>query len=41
MGVFRALYNVQLGDKNENLFKEMCFNDSYLILCLENQYVGN
>ena len=41
MGVFRALYTVQLSDKYENALKEMCWNDAYLVLGLEYQYVGN
>ena len=32
--VFHALYIVQLSDKYENLSKEMCWNDAYLILGL-------
>ena len=41
MGIFHALYNVQLSDKYENVLKDMCWNDDYLILSLEVQYMGN
>ena len=41
VGVFHALHNMQLSDKHENLLKYMCWNDAYLILGLEYQYMGN
>ena len=41
VGVFHALYTVQLSDKYENLLKEMRWNDAYLILDLEYQYMVN
>ena len=41
MGVFHVLYNIQLSDKYEHLLKEMCWNDAYLIIGKEDQYVGN
>ena len=41
MGVLHALYNVQLSDKYENKLKDMRWNNAYLILGLEDQYVGN
>ena len=41
MGVLHALYTLQLSDKYENLLKEMRLNNVYLILSLEDQYVGN
>ena len=39
--VFYALYTVQLSDKYENILKEMNWNYAYLILGLEDQYMGN
>ena len=39
--LFHALNNVQLSDKYEELLKDMCWNDAYVILGLEDQYVGN
>ena len=41
VGIFHALYNLQLSDKYEKLLKEVRWNDAYLILGLEHQYVGN
>ena len=41
MGVFRSLKNLQLSDKYENLLKEMCWNDAYLVPGLDGQYVVN
>ena len=41
VGVFHTLYNVQLSDKHENALKEICWNDAYLILGVEYQYMGN
>ena len=35
------MYIVQLSDKYEKLLKEMCWNDAYLILGLEYQYMVN
>ena len=32
---------MKLSDKYEDLLKEMCWNKAYLILGLEDQYVGN
>ena len=40
-GFFHALYNVQFSDKYENVLKDMCWNDAYLIIVLEDQYVVN
>ena len=39
--VFHALYTVKLSDKYEKLLKEMCWNDAYLIIGLEDQHVEN
>ena len=41
VGVFHALYKVQLHDKYQNLLKEMCCNDVHLILVLEYIYIVN
>ena len=41
MGVFHALYIVQLSDNYENVLKEMHWNNVYMFLGLEDQYVGN
>ena len=41
MGIFHTLYTVKLSDKYENALKDMCWNDAYLILDLEYQYVVN
>ena len=41
VGLLHALYNVKLSDKYENLLKDMCWNDFYLILVMKYQYVGN
>ena len=41
VGVFHELYNIQLNDKHKNLFKDMCCNNAYLIIILEDQYVEN
>ena len=32
---------MKLGDIYENVFKEMCWNDTYLILGLEDKYLVN
>ena len=32
---------MQLGNKYENILKNMCWNDAYLIRCLEDQYMEN
>ena len=32
---------MKLRNKYENVFKEMCWNDAYMILGMEDQYVGN
>ena len=32
--VFHVLHTVQLSDKYENLLKEICWNDAYMILGL-------
>ena len=34
------MYTVQISDKDENLLKEMIWNNDYLILGLEGQYMG-
>ena len=39
--VFHALYNVKLSNKHENVLKEVCWNDSYLIIGLKYQYMVN
>ena len=41
MGVFRELCTVRLSDNYEKILKEICWNDAYLILGSEDQYVGN
>ena len=41
MGIFHELYTMKLSDKYGTALKEMCWNDAYLILGLEYQYVGN
>ena len=41
MGVFHELYNVQLSDKSENVLKEMCWDDYYMIIGLEDRYMVN
>ena len=41
MGVFHALYTMKLSDRYEKVLKEMYWNDAYLILGLEDKYVGN
>ena len=41
MGVFHTLYTVQIIDKYENVLNDMCWNDTYLILDLEDQYMEN
>ena len=41
VGLLHAMYNVQLSDKYENILKGMCWNCIYLIVGLEDQYVGN
>ena len=41
VGVFDALSTVQLSEKYENVLKYMCWNDTYMILGLEDQRVGN
>ena len=41
VGVFHALYNVQLSDGYENVFKEMCWNDAQLINGMEDQCMRN
>ena len=40
MGVLRALYTVQISYKYENVWKEIRWNNDYLILGLEGQYMG-
>ena len=37
----RSLYTVQLNDKFEKVLKEVCWNDAYLILSMEDQYMVN
>ena len=37
VGVFHALYNMQLSYKHKKVSYEMCWNDAYLILGLEYQ----
>ena len=39
VGVFHALYNMQLSDEYENLLKEMCWNVDYLIIFPKDQYM--
>ena len=41
VGVFHALYNVKLRDKHENVLTDMCWNDAFIILGLEDQDVGS
>ena len=41
MGIFHALYNVQLSDEYENVLKDMCCTDAYMIIGMEDQYVSN
>ena len=39
VGIFYEIYNVQISDKYENVLKDMCWNDAYLILGLKDQYL--
>ena len=32
---------MQLSDKYENVLNEMCCNDAYLVIGMEDQYMGN
>ena len=41
VGVFYELYNVPFSDKYESILKDMCCNDYYMIIGMEDQYVGN
>ena len=41
MGVCHALYTLKLSDKYENVLKEMRWKYLYLIIGLEDQYMGN
>ena len=41
MGVIHKIYTLQLSDKYENVLKDMCWNYAYLIIGLEDQYLGN
>ena len=41
VGVFHTLYTFQSSDNYENILKEMRWNNAYIILGLEDLYVGN
>ena len=40
-GIFHALYHYKLSDKYENVLKGVCWNNAYLVIGLEDKYVGN
>ena len=41
MGVFHALYTLQLSDKHVKALKDMSLNGVYIIIGMEDQCVGN
>ena len=41
VGVFHAIYTIQLSGKYEKVLRDICWNDAYLILGPTDQYLVN